>query len=357
MRRDERFELDIHGQRLVFGAGRLADVPREVDALELGRLVLVTTHSAKDHADRLAEDLGRRVAARIDEVVQHVPEAAAAAAVAAVTEAASDGIVTIGGGSATGLGKAVAVRTGLPVMAIPTTYAGSEATSTYGITGEHKQTGRDPRALPRVLVYDAALTTRMPPHLTATSGMNALAHCVEALYGPRANPVTSVAAQEGLRRLAAALPLAVETPADLTSRSDALLGAYLAGWSMEHAGTALHHTLCHVIGGTYRVNHGEVHAVLLPYVAAYNASSAPGALGLVAQALGSTDAAHGLRALAERLGAPTDLASLGLPGDALDDVAERAVAAVGDRNPRRPDGPSLRRLLDDAYAGRPPGHY
>lgn len=358
MPRDDRFDLDIHGQRVVFGTSRRDDVPHEVDTLGLRRLLLVATRSAKASADELSEQLGPRVRARVTEVVQHVPETAAASATSAAAKADADGIVTIGGGSATGLGKAVAVRTGLPLVAIPTTYAGSEATSVYGITGEHKQTGRDACALPRVVVYDPCLTIGMPSRLIATSGLNALAHCVEALYSAQANPVTSLLSQEAIRLLASALPAAQQAPEDLGSRGDALLGAYLAGWSMEQAGTALHHTLCHVIGGSYRVDHGEVHAVLLPYIAAYNSADAPEALGLVAQALGGAlDAAQGLRTLAERVGAPTDLASIGVPHDALDDVARRALVAVGERNPRRPDVPSLRRLLDDAYAGRPPGNY
>ena len=185
-----------------------------------------------------------------------------------------------------------------------------------------------------------------------------MAHCVEALYAPGANPVTEALALEGVRRLAAALPVAVDSPGDLAARGGALVGAYLAGLSMEQAGTALHHVLCHVIGGDYRVDHGDVHAVLLPYVAAYNSAAATGSLGLVASALGgSADAASPLRGLAERLGAPVDLASIGVPQDALGPVAERAVGAVGERNPRHPDAPSLRRLLDDAYAGLPPGTY
>lgn len=357
MPRGGSFELDLHAQRVVFGAGRVDDVPREVDALGLHGLVLIATASAKAAADRLSERLGSRVAARVHEVVQHVPAADVLSTTEVATVTGADGIVTVGGGSATGLGKAVAVQTGLPLVTVPTTYAGSEATTTYGITGEHKQTARDIRALPRVVVYDPALTTGMPRRLTATSGLNALAHCVEALYAPGANPVTDVLAQEGIRRLSVALPVAVDSPADLTARGEALVGAYLAGLSMEQAGTALHHTLCHVIGGSYRVDHGDVHAVLLPYIAAYNSAAAPDALAGAARALGAEEAAAGLRQLAERLDAPTDLASLGLPADVLTEVAERAVSAVGERNPREPDVPSLGRLLDDAYAGRPPGSY
>lgn len=364
MPRDDRFDLDIHGQRVLFGAGRLNDVAAEVDALGLLGVLLIATGSAHEAADRLCAQLGPRLRDRIAGVVQHVPEEAATAAADTAARLAVEGVITLGGGSATGLGKAVAVRTGLPLLAIPTTYAGSEATSVYGITGTHKTTGRDPRALPRVVVYDPELTTAMPSQLTAASGMNAVAHCVEALYGPTGSPIASLLAQEGIRRLVVSLPTAVTEPQNLHARADALLGAYLAGWAMEQAGTALHHTLCHVIGGTYRVDHGQLHAVLLPYVAAYNATAAADALGLAARALeasnsldAATDAASGLRALARLLGAPTSLAALGVPADALDDVAARAITAVGDRNPRRPDVPSLRRLLDDALTGQPPGHY
>jgi len=355
---EERFELDLHAQRVLFGAGRIDDVPDEVDALGMRQVMLVATRSAKSAADRISERLGSRVVARESEVVQHVPAANVASTTQIAVETGADGILTVGGGSATGLGKAVAVQTGLRLVAVPTTYAGSEATAMFGITGEQKRTGRDLRALPRVVIYDPELTTGMPQRLTATSGLNAMAHCVEALYALGANPVTEALALEGVRRLAAALPVVVDSPGDLAARGGALVGAYLAGLSMEQAGTALHHVLCHAIGGDYRGDHGDVHAVLLPYVAGYNSAGATGPLGLVASALsGSTDAASALRGLAERLGAPTDLASIGVPQDALDSTAERAVGAVGERNPRRPDAPSLRRLLDDAYAGRPPGTY
>lgn len=354
---DDRFELDVHPQRVVFGAGRVHDVPDEVGRLGLQRVLVVSARSAKPAADELVERLGALVVARVGEVVQHVPEAEVSSAAETAVARGADGTITIGGGSATGLGKAVSLVTGVPLLAVPTTYAGSEATSMYGITGHHKQTGRDPRVLPRVVVYDPLLTTGMTPALTATSGMNALAHCVEALYSNGANPITSTLAVKGIRLLAAALPRAIDSPTDPRPRGDALLGAYIAGWSMETAGTGLHHLVCHAIGGTHRVDHAGVHAVLLPYVAAYNAPAAPEALRRVAEALGATDAAQGLRSLAEHLHAPTDLASLGLPEDALDEVVERVLAADAGRNPRHPDAPSLRRLLDDAFAGRPPGAY
>lgn len=342
-------------QRVIFGQGSLDRLPEELEKLALRSVLLIASASSRPFADDLADRLGVAVGARIHQVRQHVPEATVGAALELVTEHATDGVVTIGGGSATGLGKAVAIETGLSLVAVPTTYAGSEVTPVYGVTGEHKRTGRDARAMPTLVVYDARLTTAMPAHVTATSGLNAVAHCVEAMYAPGANPVTSLIAEEGVKVLADALPRLIETSDDLAARDDALYGAYLAGSAMSAAGTALHHTLCHVIGGTYGLGHGDLHALLLPHVAAYNALAAPDAMVRVARALGSADAAAGLAELGRALGAPTSLAALGMPIEGLDDVAERAVKAIGDRNPRPVDLTSLRVLLDDAYTGRPPG--
>ncbi len=347
-------------QRVVFGAGRIDDLPSELDARGSRRAFLVATGSAKPVADHLARLLGGRLVGRVHEVVQHVPVASVEACLARVIDADADALVAVGGGSAIGLGKAVAVQTGLPVFAVPTTYSGSEATPIYGVTDRHKKTARDPRALPVVVVYDARLTLSLPRRATATSGLNAMAHAVEALYAPGSDPVTSLLAEEAIRVLARSLPVAAEAPHDLPAREDALYGAYLAGSALAMAGTALHHAVCHVIGGTYGLEHGDLHAVLLPHTAAYNAAAAPDALERVAAALrtsepGTTEAPAGLHRLARRLDAPTDLASLGLPEAALDDIAERTAVAVGHRNPRTADMPSLRRMLGDAHAGRPPG--
>jgi maleylacetate reductase len=349
------FSRDVTTQRVVFGAGRAEETFAELGSLVPGRMLLISSASAKAAADDLARH--QHLAGRLHEAVQHVPEALVADGLSAVASSHPDGIVTVGGGSAIGLGKALAVETGLPLVAVPTTYSGSEVTAVYGVTGEHKRTGRSDRALPRLVVYDAALTLALPRHVTVTSGLNAVAHAVEALYVPGSDPVTGLLAEEAVRVLARSLPPLTETPHDLALREDALYGAYLAGMALAQAGSALHHSLCHVIGGTYALGHADLHAALLPYVVAYNAPAAPDAMRRVATALGSTSAAGGLRDLGERLGAPTDLRSLGLPEEALDDVADRAVAAIGHRNPRRVDTWSLRRMLDDAYAGRPPGTY
>ena len=362
----EAFVHEALPGRVVFGVGAVGQVADEVAALGLGRVLVVAGGSSKAVGDRIADDLGDRCAGRLDEVRQHVPEELAATARRTAVEARADGVVTVGGGSAIGLGKAIAVNPDTPgsrgrvtVVAVPTTYSGSEMTPIFGVTGEHKHTGRDLRALPRVVVYDPALTVGLPPTVTAASGFNALAHCVEAMYAPGTNPVVELQAIEGIRSLARALPQAVERPDDLDARGRALYGGYLAGTAFAVAGTALHHKLCHVLGGSFGLVHGDVNAVVLPHVVAYNADAAPDAMAAIASALGAADGQAGQAAgelydLAHRIGAPTSLAALGMPADRLDAAAERAVAETGTTNPRPPDTASLRALLQRAFDGAPP---
>ena len=353
------FMYDGVPQRVLFGSGMLARLGAELERVSITRLLLIAGGAHKGVADDLAVTLGDVVVARLHEVRQHVPEALAANATQVARDAQANGIVTVGGGSATGLGKAVAHELGIPLVAVPTTYAGSEATAIYGITGQHKQTGRDERVLPKVVIYDPALTASLPPHSSGTTGFNAMAHCVEALYAPGANPVSSLLALEGLRRLSASLPRVTSAPSDMEARSDALYGAYLAGSALAVAGTALHHKLCHVLGGTFGLDHGEVNAVLLPYVTAFNAPAASAALRDAALAVGgagsrATDTPARLRALAVQLDLPLSLVAIGMPAHGLDNAARLAVDAVGSGNPRAVDATSLRKLLDDAYAGRWP---
>ena len=239
--------------RVVFGVGSVEHLGEEVDRLGARRVLAI---AGKRAIDGLVERLGGRWAASFTDVQQHVPVEAAARAVAAAAAAEADCLVAMGGGSATGMAKAVALDHDAPIVAVPTTYAGSEVTPIYGLTGpEGKRTGRDPRALPRTVLYDPALTTGLPAGVTGPSGMNALAHAVEALYAPGANPVTALLAEEGARALHRGLPGAVADPGDLAARSDALLGAWLAGTALAAAGIGIHHQLCHLLGGAYRLPH------------------------------------------------------------------------------------------------------
>lgn len=351
------FEHESLPGRVVFGLGAVDRVTGEVEHLGMQRVMVITTPSARAAGNGIAEALGWRCALPFGEVRQHVPEDLAANARAAATESDVDGIVCVGGGSAIGLGKVVAVASGAPLVAVPTTYSGSEMTPIFGITGAHKRTGRDLRALPRVVVYDPSLTVTLPPTATATSGFNALAHCVEALYAPAVDPLVALQAEEAIRALSGALPAAVAAPGDLTARGWALYGAYLAGSAMAVAGTGLHHKLCHVLGGTFGLDHAAAHAVLLPYVAAYNAVAAPEALACVAVSLGGRPeavyAASQLHELAVATGAPTSLAAIGMPASGLDRAAEMVAAEV-DSNPRPVSAPDVAHLLHAAQDGRAP---
>lgn len=351
------FTYDALPGRVVFGHGALDAVGDELGPLP-GPIFLIASGSSVPIADRIAAQLDGRVASRLDEVAQHVPEELAERARKAAVASGAGVVVTVGGGSAVGLGKAVAVQAGLPLVAVPTTYSGSEMTPFYGLTtGRHKRVTRDLRALPRIVIYDPALTVGLPARVTATSGFNALAHCVEALYAPGANPVISLLAEGGIRALSRSLPGAVEHPADQAARSDALYGAYLAGAALAVAGTALHHKLCHVLGGTFGLVHGDVNAVVLPHVASFNATAVPGDMARVSVALGGPPdpaaAAGRLADLAARIGAPASLAAAGMPEDGLGEAAELTVAAVGDSNPRPIDVASVQALLRAAFAGRP----
>jgi alcohol dehydrogenase class IV len=343
---------------VVFGIDAVLQVVPEVTALGAGRVLLIADGAAQPVADLLADQLGSQLAARVSEVRQHVPEELVTATQSVVVASSPDAIVTIGGGSATGLGKAVAIETGIPLVVVPTTFAGSEMTPVYGITGEHKQTGRDLRALPRVVIYDPTLTMTLPKEVIGPSGLNAIAHCVEALYAPGSNPVGDLYAVEGVRILARALPAILDEPDDLGARGDALFGAHLAGKAFAVAGSALHHKLCHVLGGTFRLVHGEVNSVVLPHVTSFNAPAVPDAMARITEALGGSpdgSAAAGLLFdLASTLGAPTSLDAIGMPADGLDFAAERAVAEVGTTNPRLVDRASMRSLLQDAFDGRRP---
>ncbi len=339
--------------RIVFGAGasrtRLAD---ELDGLGLRRALLLATAQEADLARELAAPLGTRVAATWAQARPHVPAGTVVEACTTAAAADVDGVLSIGGGSTTGLAKAVALRTGLPVVAVPTTYAGSEVTPVWGITESgRKTTGRDLRVLPRVVVYDPELTTTLPVGLTVSSAGNALAHCVEAFYAAGANPVTDLAAAEGIRAVREGLPAVVAAPTDVDARARLLYAAYLAGAAFAVAGAGLHHRICHVLGGAFDLPHAEMHTVLLPHVAAFNEQVAGTRLDRAATALDAPTVSSGLHALLEGVGAPRSLRALGLaPGD-----IPTAVALVMDKdlrdNPRPVSAGDVESILLAALDG------
>jgi len=301
--------------------------------------------------------LGARSAGVFDGASMHVPVEVAEEARDKARRLHVDCCVAIGGGSTTGLAKAIALTSGLPILAIPTTYAGSEMTPIWGLTeGGVKQTGRDLRVLPKTVIYDPVLTISLPAALSVTSGINAIAHCVEALYSRDANPIISLIAEEGIRALAGGLPQIVKRPDDLDARSRALYGAWLGGVSLGAVGMALHHKLCHTLGGTFNLPHAETHTVVLPHAVAYNAAAAPEAMRRISGALRAASAAHAAQALydlAASLGAPVSLASLGLRREDLDRAADLAVQNPY-YNPRPVTPEGIRKLLEDAFEGRRP---
>ena len=242
--------------RVRFGIGALRRLPDEVAALGLTRVLVLCSPEQEATGKLVAEALGDRAAGVLPEARMHVPVEVAHRARTLATELGADGCVAVGGGSAIGLGKAIALEHGLPVIAVPTTYAGSEMTPIWGLTdGGAKRTGRDPRVLPASVLYDPDLTLTLPAGLSATSGMNAIAHAVEGLYAPDASPIISLMAEEGVRALATALPRVVADGADIDARAEAQYGAWLCGAVLGATTMSLHHKLCHTLGGTLDLPH------------------------------------------------------------------------------------------------------
>jgi maleylacetate reductase len=313
----------------------------------------VVSAAEEARADRLVEPVADRIAGRFAEARQHVPTETALAARRAAEEADADALLSIGGGSTTGAAKAIALTSSLPIVAVPTTYAGSEATPVWGITeGRRRTTGRDMRVLPRVVIYDPEVTLTLPERVTATSGLNALAHSVEAFWAPGANPITSLIAEESIRALADGLPAVLDAPRDVDARGELLYGAWLAGTAFAVAGSSLHHKVCHVLGGAYDLPHAETHAVMLPHTAGLAAPAVPGVEARIASALDAADQPVGqtLAALIRRLRVPTSLREIGLREDQLDDAAERVLEQVPS-HPVALDRDGVRALLRAAFEG------
>ncbi|HEY2223428.1 maleylacetate reductase [Actinomycetospora sp.] len=333
--------------RVVFGPGRFAEVGDEVARLDRHRVVVVTTPGRKALGERAADALGDRCAAIHAEAVEHVPGEVADAGVARARELGADGCVAVGGGSAVGLGKAIARDTGVPLVAVPTTYSGSEMTPVWGRTEAGvKTTGRDERVRPAVVVYDPELTTSLPVATSVTSAVNALAHAVEALWAPDATPVTRLEAAESARAIIDALPRVAAAPEDLDARADLLYGAWLAGAGLAVTTMGLHHRLAHVLGGGLDLPHAGTHTVLLPHVMAYTLPAAPEASAALARAFGG-DPVEVLSDLLATLGAPITLGGLGADASQFDTLAERAVTPPP-THPRVPTADEVHALFDAA---------
>ncbi|MCX4853201.1 maleylacetate reductase [Streptomyces canus] len=350
-----RVVYESWGQRVVYGSGTARqDVAAEVTGLGASRVLVIAAEGERALAEDICKDVP--VVAIFGGVRPHVPVDVAQAVRAAAREHAADLLLSVGGGSTTGTAKAAALTTGLPVLAVPTTYAGSEATPVWGLTEEgHKRTGVDPKVLPRVVVYDATLMLSLPTRLSVTSGLNALAHCVDAWWAPRHNPISSALAVEGVRSLASSLPRIVADGQDVAARREILFGTYLGAIAFAGAGSGLHHKVCHVLGGAYDLEHAALHSVVLPHVVGLNLPAAPDAARHLATALDErSDPFGALLALYVRLDPPCSLRELGLAEEELDRATDLVMAQVPDSNPRRVTRDEMRELLGRAWRGDTP---
>ncbi|KLU26035.1 Maleylacetate reductase [Caballeronia mineralivorans PML1(12)] len=340
--------------RVVFGAGSIDHLEREIDLLGAKRVIVLSTPQQREQAKAIAARLGLRAVGVFAKAVMHVPVETAQEARDYAARLGADCAVAIGGGSTTGLGKAIALTSSLPVLAVPTTYAGSEMTPIYGLTDAGlKKTGRDLRVLPKTVIYDPTLTLSLPASLSVTSGINAIAHAAEGLYAQDANPIIGLMAEEGIRALGQGIGRVVARPDDIDARGDCLYGAWLCGAVLGSVGMALHHKLCHTLGGTFNLPHAETHTIVLPHALAYNREAAPHAMQRIARALGTTDAAQGVFDLARDNGAPTALKDIGLQESDIDIALDIALKNPY-WNPRPLERAALRALLVAAYEGRRP---
>ncbi|MGF6744091.1 maleylacetate reductase [Paraburkholderia atlantica] len=352
--RFDAFTYNALPARVIMGAGKREEVAAEVGRLNCARPLIITT---RDQA-ALGEDIARRFDAqqvsRFADATMHTPWPVTQRALEVVQDSRIDCVIAIGGGSSIGLSKAIALRTGLPQIVLPTTYAGSEVTPIIGETRDgEKHTQRTLDVLPEVVIYDVELTLSLPVALSSASGLNAIAHAVEALYAADANPITSLMAEEGIAALANSLPHIVQAPDSIQARGVAQYGAWLCGTCLGTVGMGLHHKICHVLGGTFDLAHAPTHAVMISHVTAYNAFSTPSSMARIARALKARDAWTGLYDLATNLDLPVSLEALGMPETGID-LAVQLIMQNIYSNPRAPDAAALRSMLRRAWKGLPP---
>ena len=348
------FELNMLPWHLVFGAGTIAQLPDQMADLSLSRALVISTPEQAAQADHVSALLGTRAAGKFTEARMHVPIETATTARELARDLECDCSVSIGGGSTTGLGKALALDPGIPLIAIPTTYAGSEMTNIWGITDDgRKQTGRDLRVLPRLTIYDAELSRELPLSITGPSAMNAMAQATVNAYDPRVSPLVRTMALEAIGTIAQALPVVMAKSDDIVAREKLLYGASLAAAALGTGVTSLHHKLCHTLGGTFNTPHAETHTIMLPYSTAYSSAAVPELMAEIASKLGSKSAAGGIYDLAAGLGLPHSLPAIGIKEGDLDRIAGIVMEQVPD-NPESVTRDKLMQLLNDALAGKRP---
>lgn len=349
------FFFTANPARVIFGAGTISRLRDELDLLGIEHALILCTGFQEEQARQIVIDLGGQAAGMFAEAAMHTPVPVTEAALGAFDTLDADGVVSFGGGSTIGLGKAIALRNDTPQLVIPTTYAGSEMTAILGQTENGcKFTQTSPKVLPETVIYDVDLTLTLPREMSVTSGMNAIAHAVEAMYAENANPLLSILAEEGIRALSGALvKIADGATDDPEARSDALYGAWLCATCLGLGGVALHHKLCHVLGGSFDLPHAETHTVVLPHAVAYNAPAVPEAMTRLRAATGSDDPAQHFFDIAKKAGVATSLAEIGMPADGIGAAVDMTLENPY-FNPRSLERGPLTQLLDRAFDGSDP---
>lgn len=349
----QNFVYTGHPTRVIFGFGTTTQLPAEVERLGTRRALILSTSWQRKQAEDLTALLGNVAVGIFSDAAMHTPVDISERAVTVAKELGADVIVAVGGGSTTGLAKAIALRTDLPQIILPTTYAGSEMTPIIGETSDGiKRTQTTTKVLPEVVIYDVDQTFGLPVGMSGTSGINAIAHAVEALYARDSNPVVSALALQAIKALATALPAIAQDPGDRDARFAALYGAWLCGICLGSVGMALHHKLCHTLGGSFDLPHAETHTIILPHALAYNAPAIPEVMDALKGVLGA-DPALALQQLARAVGAPISLADIGMPEDGVDKAATIAMSNSY-WNPRDLELSAIRDLIMRAYKGAPP---
>lgn len=351
----EAFEYKPNPGHVVFGRGSISKVPDQLRLLGLSKPLILSTPEQVGQAEGLSANLTGDIKAVgvFSEATMHTPIHVTEKALKCCEEKHPDCLISIGGGSTVGLGKAMSIRNRLYHIAIPTTYAGSEVTPVLGETVDGKKTTRsDPRIFPGTVIYDVDLTMTLPAALSVTSGINAIAHATEALYAQNGNPVINLFAQEGVRALVSALPILASDPSSAAARSSAQYGAWLCGTCLGSVGMSLHHKLCHTLGGSFNLPHSETHTIVLPHALAYNAPSVPLAMKLLGDVLPESNgnAIHGLNILLAKCNAPRSLKALGMKEEDIDKAADIAVSNAY-WNPREIKRDLIRELIRRAWAG------
>ncbi|AEQ50386.1 maleylacetate reductase [Pelagibacterium halotolerans] len=337
-----------------FGAGCRHELKAILETRNLMRALVLTTPEQAHLGRSIADEIGPLCAGVFEGARMHTPMEVTRDTMALAQSVRADCLVAIGGGSTTGLGKAVSVRSGLPQFVIPTTYAGSEVTPVLGETENARKTTRRADAiLPGLVLYDPELTYSLPASFTLTSAVNAMAHAAEALYAPDCTPIIRLMAYEAVGVMMRALPKLYAEPANAEARAEALYAAWLCGTCLGATTMGLHHKICHVLGGTFDLPHAPTHCIMLPHVLAYNKNAAPGAYADLALAMGTERPELAIYDMVLTQNGPVALSALGMTEHGIGEVITQLRASPY-ANPAPLDETRLRTMLANALAGRAP---